>query len=73
MNWKTRGVIESIGGLEPFEQLVERGRQLHGRAVFDMFARLVSKTIQVLPKRRGITTAKQAPAAHRRSVCLKQT
>lgn len=69
MDSKTIGVIESVGGLEQFEQLVERGRQLHNQAVFEMFARLVSNVMQALKNCYDITIGKQA----NRRVYLKQT
>lgn len=50
MDRKTGGVIESVGGSEGFEKLVERGRQLHNQAVFELFARLVSSAILSLKK-----------------------
>lgn len=50
MDWQTNGVIESVGGSEGFEQLVERGRQLHNQAVFELFARLVSSAMLSLKK-----------------------
>jgi hypothetical protein len=73
MDWQTVGVIESVGGLAQFEQLVERGRQLHNRAVFELFARSGSKAIQSLKKSRGMTIGKQAIDVHSRGVNLKQT
>jgi hypothetical protein len=68
MDWKTGGVIESVGGLEQFEQLVERGRQLHNQAVFELFARLVSNAVQALGKSCGIIIRKLSP-----KVNIKQT
>jgi hypothetical protein len=73
MNRQTVGVIESVGGLAQFEQLVERGRQLHNRAVFELLARLGSKAIQSLKKCCGITIPEQSIAVHSRGVNLKQT
>ena len=73
MDWQIVGVIESVGGLAQFEQLVERGRQLHDRAVFELFARLGSKAIQSLKKNCGISIRKQDIDVHSRRVNLKQT
>ena len=36
-------VIDAVGGDEQFEKLVKRGKQLYDQAVFDLFARLLSK------------------------------
>jgi len=49
MDRKTYDVIQSAGNYVEFEQLVQRGRQMHDRAVFDLFARSVS-TIVVFVK-----------------------
>ncbi|MGD9369092.1 MAG: hypothetical protein PVH87_25525 [Desulfobacteraceae bacterium] len=73
MDWQTNGVIESVGGSEGFEQLVERGRQLHNQAVFELFARLVSSAMLSLKKSRGAIIEKQSSGNHGRGVCLKQT
>ena len=69
----TISVIESVGGLNQFEQLVERGRQLHNLAVFELFARVVSNAMQALKNCYGITIGKQGIEAHRRGVTLKRT
>ena len=50
MDWKTCSIIKSVGGHEGFEQLVERGRQMHNQSVFELFAWLVSNTISSLKK-----------------------
>jgi hypothetical protein len=50
MDWETGGVIDSVGGLEKFERLVERGRQLHNQAVFELFEQLVSNAKLFLKK-----------------------
>jgi hypothetical protein len=73
MDSKTVAVIESVGGLAQFEQLVEQGRQLHNQEIFELFARLGSKAIQSLKKSCAITIGKQGVATHSRGVTLKQT
>jgi hypothetical protein len=72
MDWQTVGVIESVGGLAQFEQLVERGRQLHNQAVFELSARLGSSAIQWLKKSCGRIIRKQGMEDHNRGVNLKQ-
>lgn len=59
MDWESGGVIESVGGSEGFENLVEQGRQLHNQAVFELFARLVSSAVLSLKKSCGVTIGKQ--------------
>jgi hypothetical protein len=61
MDWKTVGVIASVGGSEGFEKLVEHGRQLHNQAVFELFARPVSSAILALKKSCGVTNKKKSP------------
>jgi hypothetical protein len=51
------------------KNVVERGRQMHNQALFELFARSVSKAIQALKKCCGITIRKQGS----RAVYLKQT
>ena len=48
LNDKIYGVMQSAGGDEDYAQLVQRGRQLHDQAVFDLFASLVSKAMLLL-------------------------
>ena len=50
MDWKKGSVSQSVEKHEGFEQLVERGRQMHNQAVFEFFASLVSKAIFSLKK-----------------------
>ena len=52
-------VIDSVGGYENFEQLVKRGRQLHGEAVFEVFARLFSSPVLFLRNIRSTLTRKR--------------
>lgn len=72
MDRKSVSVIQTVGGLEEFEQLVERGRQLHNQAVFELFARLVSNAVHALRKSSS-TIRKQDSEVHGQSVYLKQT
>ncbi len=50
MDWKKSSVSQSVENYKGFEQLVERGRQMHSQAVFELFAWLVSNTISSLKK-----------------------
>lgn len=59
MDWKTCSIIKSVGGHEGFEQLVERGRQMHNQAVFELFAWLVSQAIPSLKKGYGMMMRKR--------------
>lgn len=59
MDRKINSVIQSVGGYEKFEQLVKRGRHMHDQAVFDLFARLVSKIAQFVTGHFGIKIKRQ--------------
>jgi len=41
-------VMESVGGYDGFERLVKDGRQLHNRAVYDLFAGLTGRLFDLL-------------------------
>lgn len=71
MDRKSVSVIQTVGGLDEFEQLVERGRQLHNQAVFELFARLALKAIQFFRKN-GCTFRKHDSEDHCCKVYLKQ-
>lgn len=43
-------VIDSVGGYEQFDRLVKQGRQMHDQAVFELVARLLSKSILFLKR-----------------------
>jgi len=45
MDGKTSCIIQTVGGYKAFEQMVERGRQLHNQAVFELFVSLVSNAV----------------------------
>lgn len=42
MEGKYCHIFEALDDYEKFNQLVERGRQLHNQAVFELFARMIS-------------------------------
>ena len=73
MDRKTYGVIQSVGGYEEFEQLMQRGRQIHDQAVFDLFARLVSTIVLFAKRSLGIPTREQGPVDHYQGVYIKQS
>ncbi len=73
MDRKTYDVIESVDDFEEFEQLVQRGRQMHSQAVFDLFARLVSKIVLFVKKILGITISRQGTADHYQGAYIKQS
>ena len=55
MKEKTCLKMQEQDGYEGFEQLVERGRQLHDQAVFELFARMVSYVILSIKKCCGVS------------------
>jgi hypothetical protein len=61
MDLKKYSVSQSVGNDEEFEQLVERGRQMHTQAVFELFASLVSNAIYFLTKGYGTRAAMSPP------------
>ena len=73
MDWDASSVIESVGGLEEFERLVERGRQLHNQAVFGLITWLVSSAMLSLKKSGGNAIRNEGPGGHCRGVPLNQT
>jgi hypothetical protein len=59
MDRKINDVTQSVGGYEEFERLVKQGRKMHDQAVFDLFARLMSKAGQSVKGILSITIKKQ--------------
>jgi hypothetical protein len=59
MDWKKCSVSQSVVNSVGFEHLLERGRQMHNQAVFDLFASLVSKAIPSLKKDYGMMIGKR--------------
>lgn len=59
MDWKKSSASQSVGNYEGFEQLLERGRQMHSQAVFELFASLVSHAIPLLKKGYGMMIRKR--------------
>lgn len=56
MNGEIDDVIESVGGYEGFDKLVRHGRQLHNRAVYDLFAGWASSLVHLLKTGAGLFT-----------------
>jgi hypothetical protein len=69
MDRKINDVMQSVGGYEEFEQLVKRGRQMHDRAVFDLFAPLASKAAHFVKENLGIKVKRQKTKDCYREVC----
>jgi hypothetical protein len=59
MDRKINDVTQSVGGYEEFERLVKQGRKMHDQAVFDLFARLMSRAGQSVKGIPSITIKKQ--------------
>ena len=58
------GVIESVGGYEAFERLVTQGRQLHNKAIFDLFSGLATNFLQVA--KTGVALLRGEKACYRK-------
>jgi len=65
MNEKTNCVIQTAGGYEGFNQLVERGRQMHNQAVFELSARIVSNSVLLLKRCYGLAVGTQESRSQR--------
>jgi|GEM_PF-2403598 len=57
MDRKHACVIETVGGYEGFNRLVERGRQMHNQAVFELLAGMMSTSFLGLKKCYGIAVS----------------
>lgn len=73
MDLKTSSIIESVSGYGEFEKLIERGRQMHNQAVFELFALLVSNTILFMKKSCGISIGKPGSGIYNRGQSINQT
>ncbi len=71
MDWKKCSVSQSVDNYKGFEQLVERGRQMHDQAVFDLFARLLSNANPFLKVGNSLLIRKQNAKNHNRGLSIK--
>jgi len=70
---RTCCISKEIESYEQLKHLVERGRQMHNQAVFELFARLGSNVVLFSKKCCGITIRNRASRDHNGRQSIKQS
>jgi len=73
MDGETNCIIQTVGGYEVFEHMVERGRQLHNQAIFELFARLVSSAVLFVKKCGGMAIGTRGSMDHGAGLSIHQS